>query len=192
MTTVLQKWGNSLALRIPSAYANEIALGPGGYPGHPRSSRYRPHCRRKLRAGGLGRGHQQEKPPRRNRHRAGAGQRSPVKGTALHPRSRRSGLAAIQPAKRPRTGGTQTGVVLSPRAYNQRSRLAIFCPVTSQIKGYPFEVVLPEGLRLSGAVLCDQVKSLDWSTRKVTFAGNFRPVSWKTSWPRSRRSYVNC
>ncbi|MEO8194198.1 MAG: endoribonuclease MazF [Gemmatimonadales bacterium] len=66
----------------------------------------------------------------------------------------------------PQAGHEQSGrrpaVVLSPRSYNSRSGLAILCPVTSQIKGYPFEVVLPEGLPISGAVLADQVRSLDW------------------------------
>ncbi|CAN5512416.1 endoribonuclease MazF [soil metagenome] len=75
----------------------------------------------------------------------------------------------------PQSGHEQAGhrpaVTLSPRSYNQRSSLAIFCPITSQIKGYPFEVVLPTGLKISGAVLCDQAKSLDWSARQATFAG---------------------
>ena len=71
----------------------------------------------------------------------------------------------------PQAGHEQSGrrpaVVLSPRAYNTRTGLAIFCPVTSQIKGYPFEVVLPEGLPIGGAVLADQVRSLDWQARKA-------------------------
>jgi len=58
-------------------------------------------------------------------------------------------------------------MVLSPAAYNGKVGLAIFCPVTSQIKGYPFEVVIPEGLQVTGAVLSDQVKSLDWKARKA-------------------------
>jgi mRNA interferase MazF len=79
----------------------------------------------------------------------------------------------------PQSGHEQTGhrpaVTLSPRSYNQRSTLGIFCPITSQIKGYPFEVVLPDGLKISGAVLCDQAKSLDWSARQATFAGKLPP-----------------
>jgi mRNA interferase MazF len=69
----------------------------------------------------------------------------------------------------PQAGHEQAGrrpaVVLSPRAYNSRTGLAIFCPITSQVKGYPFEVVLPEGLPVEGAVLSDQVRSLDWHAR---------------------------
>jgi mRNA interferase MazF len=47
--------------------------------------------------------------------------------------------------------------------------LALFCPVTSKIKGYPFEVRLPEGSAVSGVVLSDQLKSLDWRSRKAKF-----------------------
>ena len=58
-------------------------------------------------------------------------------------------------------------MVLSPSAYNRKVGLAIFCPITNQIKGYPFEVVIPEGLAVTGAVLSDQVKSLDWQARNA-------------------------
>jgi mRNA interferase MazF len=71
----------------------------------------------------------------------------------------------------PQAGHEQAGrrpaVVLSPASYNSKVGLAVLCPITSQIKGYPFEVVIPDGLRVSGAILADQVKSLDWRTRKA-------------------------
>ncbi len=71
----------------------------------------------------------------------------------------------------PQAGHEQTGrrpaVVLSPQAYNGRVGLAILCPVTSRSKGYPFEVPVPEGLPVSGAILADQVKSLDWRARNA-------------------------
>jgi len=71
----------------------------------------------------------------------------------------------------PQAGHEQAGkrpaLVVSPRSYNRRVGLALFCPITSQVKGYPFEVVLPEGLGVEGAVLSDQLKSLDWRARKV-------------------------
>ena len=74
----------------------------------------------------------------------------------------------------PQAGREQAGhrpaVALSPRTYNQKSGLALFCPITNRIKGYPFEVVLPPGLVVQGAVLCDQIKSLDWSARGCRFA----------------------
>jgi mRNA interferase MazF len=63
--------------------------------------------------------------------------------------------------------GRRPAVVLSPRAYNAKVGLAVLCPVTSRVKGYPFEVALPPGLPVSGAVLSDQVKNLDWRARKA-------------------------
>jgi mRNA interferase MazF len=65
--------------------------------------------------------------------------------------------------------GRRPAAVLSPQRYNHKVGLAIFCPITTKIKGYPFEVLLPEGLPISGAVLSDQVKSLDWRARKAEF-----------------------
>lgn len=71
----------------------------------------------------------------------------------------------------PQAGHEQTGrrpaVVLSPKVYNGKVGLALLCPVTSQVKGYPFEVAIPEGLPVSGVILSDQVKSLDWKARKA-------------------------
>ena len=63
--------------------------------------------------------------------------------------------------------GHRPALVISPRSYNRRVGLALFCPVTSQVKGYPFEVELPPGLEATGAILSDQVKSLDWRARKA-------------------------
>lgn len=72
----------------------------------------------------------------------------------------------------PQAGHEQAGrrpaLVLSPAAYNERVGLALLCPITGQIKGYPFEVALPQGLAVSGVALADQVKSLDWRARKVS------------------------
>ena len=71
----------------------------------------------------------------------------------------------------PQAGHEQAGrrpaVVLSPDAYNGRVGLAILCPITSQIKDYPFEVRIPEGLPVRGVILADQVKSLDWQARQA-------------------------
>lgn len=73
----------------------------------------------------------------------------------------------------PQAGHEQAGhrpaLVLSPESYNGKVGLALFCPVTSHVKGYPFEVHLPEGYPISGVVLSDQVKSLDWKARRSTF-----------------------
>jgi mRNA interferase MazF len=69
----------------------------------------------------------------------------------------------------PQAGHEQAGrrpaLVLSPARYNGRVGLALLCPITSQVKGYPFEVRVPSGLPVSGVVLADQVKSLDWRAR---------------------------
>ena len=73
----------------------------------------------------------------------------------------------------PQAGSEQRGrrpaLVLSPKSYNGKVGLALFCPVASKIKGYPFEVQLPDGSAVSGVVLADQLKSLDWRIRKVKF-----------------------
>ena len=63
--------------------------------------------------------------------------------------------------------GRRPALVVSPQSYNTKVGLAVFCPVTSQIKGYPFEVLIPAGLPVTGAILSDQVKSLDWRARKA-------------------------
>ena len=71
----------------------------------------------------------------------------------------------------PQAGHEQAGrrpaVVLSPAAYNGKVGLALLCPITNQIKGYPFEVLVPRGLPVTGAILADQVKSLDWQAREA-------------------------
>lgn len=76
----------------------------------------------------------------------------------------------------PQAGHEQAGrrpaLVLSPSAYNGRVGLALFCPITSQLKGYPFEVPLPAGFPVAGVVGADQVKSLDWRARKAVRIGN--------------------
>jgi mRNA interferase MazF len=73
----------------------------------------------------------------------------------------------------PQAGHEQAGhrpaVILSPQSYNEKVGLAIVCPITSQRKGYPFEVLLPDDLDITGVVLADQVKSLDWRVRNATF-----------------------
>jgi len=82
----------------------------------------------------------------------------------------------------PQAGHEQAGhrpaLVLSPAAYNGKVGLAILCPITSQIKGYPFEVKIPDGLEVSGAILSDQVESLDWKARKAEFACKLPSVTF--------------
>jgi mRNA interferase MazF len=65
--------------------------------------------------------------------------------------------------------GRRPALVLSPIAYNRRASLCIVCPITNQVKGYPFEVVIPAGFKVAGVILADQAKSLDWQARSVSF-----------------------
>lgn len=71
----------------------------------------------------------------------------------------------------PQAGHEQAGrrpaIVLSPAAYNSKVGLALMCPITNRIKGYPFEVAIPASLPVTGVVLSDQVKSLDWRARQA-------------------------
>lgn len=71
----------------------------------------------------------------------------------------------------PQAGHEQAGhrpaLVISPIEYNRKTGLALFCPLTTQVKGYPFEVIVPEGSKARGAVLSDQIKSLDWKARRA-------------------------
>ena len=67
--------------------------------------------------------------------------------------------------------GRRPALVLSPRVYNAKSGLAIVCPITTQVKGYPFEVAVPTGNRATGAILADHVKSVDWKVRRAEKLG---------------------
>lgn len=73
----------------------------------------------------------------------------------------------------PQAGHEQAGerpaIVISPAAYNKKTGLSLMCPVTSKVKGYPFEVMLPENLEIAGVILADQIKSLDWQARNARF-----------------------
>jgi len=74
----------------------------------------------------------------------------------------------------PQAGHEQAGrrpaLVISPFEYNSTVGLALMCPVTSRAKGYPFEVALPADIEISGVILADQIKSLDWSARRAEIA----------------------
>ena len=76
----------------------------------------------------------------------------------------------------PQSGHEQAGrrpaLVVSPSAYNEKIGLALLCPITNQVKGYPFEVALPKGTGVSGVILADQIKSLDWKSRNAEFNCN--------------------
>lgn len=76
---------------------------------------------------------------------------------------------AFNPQAGHEQAGRRPAVVLSPASYNGRVGLAILCPLTNRVKGYPFEVRVPPGLPVTGAVLSDQAKSLDWRARDASF-----------------------
>ncbi len=75
----------------------------------------------------------------------------------------------------PQAGREQAGrrpaLVLSPRIYNARSGLALACPITTQAKGYPFEVSVPAGGGVTGVLLVDHLKSIDWKARRAERVG---------------------
>ena len=79
----------------------------------------------------------------------------------------------------PQAGHEQAGhrpaLVLSPQSYNEKTGLALFCPVTSRVKGYPFEVALPDSGAVTGVVLSDQIRNLDWQARRARFAAHAPP-----------------
>jgi mRNA interferase MazF len=81
----------------------------------------------------------------------------------------------------PQAGHEQAGrrpaLVLSPKPYNQKAGLALVCPVTNQIKGYPFEVPVPAGCGVKGVILADHVKSVDWKTRQAERIGRVQPLA---------------
>lgn len=73
----------------------------------------------------------------------------------------------------PQAGHEQAGrrpaLILSPKKYNFAANLALVCPITNRKKGYPFEVPLPVGARVSGVILADHIKSIDWNERHAVF-----------------------
>lgn len=75
----------------------------------------------------------------------------------------------------PQAGREQAGrrpaLVLSPKIYNAKSGLALTCPVTNQVKGYPFEVAVPDGVGTTGVILADHLKSVDWKARQAAPLG---------------------
>ena len=68
-------------------------------------------------------------------------------------------------------GGRRPVLVLSPALYNWRSGLLVACPITSRVKGYPFEVPIPSGLAVNGVILADHLRSLDWNARSIELIG---------------------
>ena len=76
---------------------------------------------------------------------------------------------AFSPQAGHEQAGRRPALVLSPQSYNEKTSLALCCPITSRVKGYPFEVTLPSSSPVTGVVLADQVKNLDWRARRTGF-----------------------
>lgn len=74
----------------------------------------------------------------------------------------------LSPTRGHEQAGVKPALVLSPRTYNAKSGLMVSCPITSKIKGYPFEVRI-QAKKISGVIITDQLKNLDWKARKVSF-----------------------
>lgn len=83
----------------------------------------------------------------------------------------------------PQSGREQAGrrpaLVLSPAVYNEKVGLALVCPITSRVKGYPFESVLPPHKALAGVVLADHARSLDWRARRAQFICRLPASVWE-------------
>jgi mRNA interferase MazF len=60
-------------------------------------------------------------------------------------------------------------IIISPKAYNERTGLVIICPIKGKVKGYPFEVLIPDNMKITGVILADQVKSVNWKTRNIEY-----------------------
>ena len=83
----------------------------------------------------------------------------------------RGDVMRISLARRAELESRRAVIVISPQAYNSRVGLAIVCPISSRVLGYPFEVAVPPGLAVAGAVLADQAESLDWRAARAEKIG---------------------
>ena len=87
----------------------------------------------------------------------------------------------FDPQARHEQAGRRPALVVSEAAYNSAARLAIVCPITTQVKGYPFEVFIPAGGSITGVVLADHVKSLDLSARRAKLVAQAPRVVLETA-----------
>ncbi|RKU39513.1 mRNA-degrading endonuclease [Candidatus Poribacteria bacterium] len=75
----------------------------------------------------------------------------------------------LEPQKGREQAGHRPAVVLSRRDYNRKTGLAVICPITTKVKGYPFEVPIPPDLVVTGVILADQIRCVAWRERNTTF-----------------------
>ena len=81
------------------------------------------------------------------------------------------GWLSMNPQAGSERAGRRPAICLTPAGYNRKAGLAVFCPITSKKKGYPFEVEIDAAAGIKGVVLADQLKSLDWSARQFDRVG---------------------
>jgi len=89
-------------------------------------------------------------------------------------------LLSFDPTLGHEQAGFRPAVVLSPEIYNKASGLCLVCPITTSIKGYPFEAALDGAKKTSGVALADQVRSIDWQARKIKIVDHISPASVAT------------
>ena len=82
--------------------------------------------------------------------------------------------------------GRRPALIISHRDYNAQSGLALCCPITSRIKGYPFETPVTPGYGIHGVVLCDQVRNVDWRLARRISSHRHRPSVWTMCWRKSK------
>lgn len=69
----------------------------------------------------------------------------------------------------------KSAMIISPKAYNEKTGLALICPVKSKARNYPFEVLIPAGSKIEGIILSDQIKSMNWKTRNAELVFKVTP-----------------
>ena len=89
-------------------------------------------------------------------------------------------LLSFEPTLGHEQAGFRPAVVLSPEIYNKASGLCLVCPITTSLKGYPFEVTLDSARKTSGVALADQVRSIDWQARKIKIVDRISVTSLTT------------
>jgi mRNA interferase MazF len=89
-------------------------------------------------------------------------------------------LLSFDPTSGHEQAGFRPAVVLSPEYYNKASGLCLICPITTNSKGYPFEVILDGAKKTTGVALADQVRSIDWQARKIKIVDRVSMTSLTT------------
>jgi mRNA interferase MazF len=173
MKTTVQRWGHSLALRIPKPLAVEIGLSHDSHvdvrlvDGQlivtplPRS----PFTLEQLLASLTDENQHAEQAPDDPAGKQPTRQRVyiPARGDLMQIR--------VKQAAKPEHTQQTLATVLSPSAYNEKTGLALICPITEQVRDNPFEVPVPRDLAVAGVILADQVRMLDWHIHTVACMG---------------------